>query len=140
MLYRQLGNTGLQISEVGLGGNVFGSFVDADQAYEIINRALDLGMNHIDTADIYARTTSEQLVGKAIAHRRQDVILATKVGMPRGAGPNMNGLSYRRIIASCEESLKRIGTDYIDLYYLHQPDPLTPIEETFRVSGSGWCR
>ena len=133
MEYRQLGGTGLRVSAIGLGGNTFGRFCDEAGSVAVIRRALDLGVNHVDTADIYSRGVSEEHVGKAIAGRRHDVVIATKVGMSMGDGPNDQGLSYRRIIASCEASLRRLGTDYIDLYYLHRPDPRTPLAETLRA-------
>src|SRR5579884_981756 len=133
MEYRQLGGSGLRVSAVGLGGNTYGRYCDAQQTAAVIHRALELGINHVDTADIYSRGVSEEFVGKAIAGRRHDVVLATKVGMSMGDGPNDQGLSYRRLIASCEGSLRRLGTDYIDLYYLHRPDPTTPIAETLRA-------
>lgn len=133
MEYRQLGGSGLRVSAIGLGGNTYGRSCDAEQTAAIIRRALDLGVNHIDTADVYSRGVSEEFVGRAIAGRRSEVVVATKVGMPMGDGPNDRGLAYRRIIASCEASLRRLGTDYLDLYYLHRPDPTTPLAETFRA-------
>jgi aryl-alcohol dehydrogenase-like predicted oxidoreductase len=131
--YRKLGGSGLKVSAVGLGGNTFGRACDAAQTAAVIHRALDLGINHVDTADIYARGVSEEYVGQALAGRRAQAVVATKVGMAMGEGPNDVGLSYRRVVASCEGSLKRLGTDYVDLYYLHRPDPATPIEETLRA-------
>lgn len=133
MEYRQLGGTGLRVSEIGLGGNNFGRYCDEALSALVIHQALDLGVNFIDTADMYAGTVSEQYVGKAIASRRHEVIVATKVGMALGTGPNDRGLSYGRVMACCEASLRRLQTDYIDLYYLHQPDPLTPLDETLRA-------
>jgi len=133
MEYRQLGGSGLRVSAVALGGNTFGRYCDEKGTAAVIARALELGVNHVDTADVYSRGVSEEHVGKAIAGRRHDVVLATKVGNAMGDGPNDQGLSYRRVIASCETSLRRLGTDYIDLYYLHRPDPTTPLEETLRA-------
>lgn len=133
MEYRQLGSTGLRVSAIGLGGNNFGPRIDEAESIAVIRRALDLGVNHIDTADLYGRGVSEQFVGKAIAGRRDEVVLATKVGYPTGSGPNDKGMSYRRVIASCEASLRRLGTDYVDIYYLHLPDPSTPLAETLRA-------
>jgi aryl-alcohol dehydrogenase-like predicted oxidoreductase len=133
MEYRQLGSSGLKVSAVGLGGNTFGRYCDAAQTAAVIHRALDLGINHVDTADIYSRGVSEEFVGKAIVGRRAQAIVATKVGMGMGEGPNDSGLSYHRLIASCEGSLRRLGTDYVDLYYLHRPDPATSLAETFRA-------
>ncbi len=133
MEYRQLGGSGLRVSAVGLGGNTFGRFCDEAQTAAVIHRALELGINHVDTADTYGRGVSEQYVGKAIAGRRHEVVVATKVGNAMGDRPNDVGLSYSRVIASCEGSLRRLGTDYIDLYYLHRPDPTTPLAETLRA-------
>ena len=133
MEYRQLGNSGVRVSAVGLGGNTFGNACDVTQTAAVIRRAIELGINHVDTADVYSSGTSEDFVGKALVGRRQDVILATKVGNSMGDGPNNDGLSYRRVLASCEGSLKRLGTDYIDLYYLHRPDPKTQLAETLRA-------
>jgi len=131
--YRQLGNSGVRVSAVGLGGNTFGNACDVPQTAAVIHRAIDLGINHVDTADVYSNGRSEDYVGKALVGRRHDVVLATKVGNTMGDGPNNSGLSYRRVLASCEGSLKRLGTDYIDLYYLHRPDPNTPLAETLRA-------
>jgi len=133
MEYRKLGGSGLRVSAVGLGGNNFGRYCDEAQTSAVVRRALDLGVNFIDTADVYGGTLSEQYISKAIAGRRHEVVVATKTGFPLGEGPNDQGLSYGRIIASCEESLRRLGTDYIDLYYLHRPDPLTPLDESLRA-------
>jgi aryl-alcohol dehydrogenase-like predicted oxidoreductase len=133
MEYRQLGGSGLRVSVVGLGGNTFGRFCDEAASARVIHGALDLGVNHVDTADIYSRGVSETHVGKAIAGRRDEVVVATKVGGAFGEGPNGKGLSFARVIQSCEGSLRRLGTDYVDLYYLHMPDPLTPLEETMRA-------
>ncbi|MGH2458289.1 MAG: aldo/keto reductase [Chloroflexota bacterium] len=133
MEYRQLGGSGTRVSAVGLGGNTFGRYCDEAQTARVIHRALDLGINHIDTADVYSRGVSEQHIGKAIAGRRSEVVLATKVGNQMGDGPNDRGLSYRRLVASCESSLRRLGTDYIDLYYLHRPDPTTRLDESVRA-------
>ena len=133
MEYRQLGSSGVRVSTVGLGGNTFGNACDVPQTAAVIHRAIDLGINHIDTADIYSNGRSEDYVGKALAGRRNDVVLATKMGIAMGEGANNSGLSYRRVIASCEGSLKRLGTDYIDLFYLHRPDPKTPLGETLRA-------
>lgn len=133
MQYRQLGGSGVRVSAVGLGGNTFGRYCDEQRSAEVVRQALDLGVNHVDTADLYSRGVSEEHVGKAIAGRRHEVVLASKVGYPLGDGPNDRGISYRRVIASCEGSLRRLDTDYIDLYYLHLPDPLTPLEETLRA-------
>lgn len=133
MEYRRLGASGVMVSTTGLGGNTFGRACDQQQTADIIHRAIDLGVNFFDTADIYSRGVSEEFVGKAIADRRGQVVLATKTGMRMHEGPDGIGLSRRRIMSAVEESLHRLGTDYIDLYYLHAPDPQTPIDETLRA-------
>jgi aryl-alcohol dehydrogenase-like predicted oxidoreductase len=137
MEYRKLGKSGLKVSEIGLGGNNFGGLVGERETMAVIHHALDLGVNFIDTADIYTMFYtpggSEEAVGKAIKDRRSEVILATKFGAPMGKHPNERGASRYYIIKAVEASLKRLDTDYIDLYYLHTPDPITPIEETLRT-------
>lgn len=133
MEYRRLGRSGVLVSEIGLGGNTFGRFADERQTAAIIHRALDLGINHFDTADLYNQGASEEFIGKALADRRDKAIIATKTGFPLDDGPNGKGLSYRRIIACLEASLRRLGTDYVDVYYLHLPDRLTPNEESLRA-------
>ena len=135
--YRQLGTTGLRVSVIGLGTNTFGPMlshhIDEADSVSIARRAMDLGINHIDTADIYSTGISETYVGKAIAGRRHDVIVASKVGLSMGDLPNDVGASRGRIMHCAEQSLRRLQTDYIDLYYIHRPDPNTPIEETLRA-------
>ncbi len=133
MEYRQLGRSGVPVSVIGIGGNQFGRAVDEKGTADVIHRAIDRGINFIDTADMYTGTMSEQLLGKALAGKRDQVVLATKTGMRLGDGPESMGLSRRRIMHSVEESLKRLNTDYIDLYYMHAPDPKTPIDETLRA-------
>ncbi len=133
MEYRQLGDSGVRVSAIGLGGNTFGRYCDEAATREIVLHALDLGVNHIDTADLSSHGVSEEYVGRALVDRRDQVVLATKVGFPWGDGPNDQGLSYRRVISGCEESLDRLGVDYVDLFYLHRPDPLSPLEETLRA-------
>lgn len=134
MEYRNLGNSGLKVSAVGLGCNNFGMKNDAEQTREIVHRALDEGITLFDTADIYGnRGGSEELLGKALGERRRDVIVATKFGMSMGDGPYLRGGSRRYISAAAEASLKRLGTDYIDLYQIHQPDPETPQQETLEA-------
>ena len=130
MEYRQLGKSGLKVSAIGLGGNTFGNGADEQQTARIIHRALDLGINFIDTADVYSRGLSETYVGKAVAGRRREAIIATKVHGRMGNLPNDEGLSRWHIIDGVEQSLRRLGTDYIDLYQLHRADPATPIYET----------
>jgi Predicted oxidoreductases (related to aryl-alcohol dehydrogenases) len=131
--YRQLGRSGLWVSVVGLGTNQFGGKVDEKGVAEIIDAALDLGVNFIDTADVYTGGKSEETIGKTIAKRRDQVVLATKVGSRTGDGPNDVGASRRHIIAGVEASLRRLGTEYIDLYQIHRFDPHTPFEETMRA-------
>ena len=133
MEYRKLGSSGLKVSVIGLGGNTFGRAADEQQTAAIIHRALDLGVNFIDTADIYARGLSEEFVGKAVRERRREALVATKVCGRMGDLPNDQGLSRAHIMDGVEASLRRLGTDYIDLYQVHFPDPDTPIEETLRA-------
>lgn len=134
MEFRTLGKSGLKVSVVGLGCNNFGMRIDAGAASAVVARALDEGITLFDTADIYGgRGASEEMLGKALGNRRQEIILATKFGMPFGKGPYLHGGSRRYIYASVEASLKRLGTDYIDLYQFHQPDPETPQQETLEA-------
>jgi aryl-alcohol dehydrogenase-like predicted oxidoreductase len=129
--YRNLGNSGLKVSVVGLGCNNFGMRIDTDQTRVVVNKALDEGINLFDTADIYGnRGGSETMLGKALGPRRHEVIVASKFGMAMGDGPFMKGGSRRYIMAAAEASLKRLNTDYMDLYQIHFPDPETPQEET----------
>ena len=130
MDYRRLGRAGLRVSVIGLGGNTFGRYADAERTASILRRAIDLGVNLVDTADIYGAGASEELIGKALAGHRDEIYLATKVGMKFGEGPNETGSSRAHVIASCEASLRRLRTDHIDLYQIHQFDPETPLEET----------
>ncbi len=131
MEYRRLGNSGLQVSIAGLGCNNFGMRIDAEQTRVVVGRALDEGITLFDTADIYGgRGKSEEMLGKALGSRRHEIIVASKFGMAMGDGPYRTGGSRRYIMAAVEASLKRMGTDYIDLYQIHAPDPLTPQEET----------
>jgi aryl-alcohol dehydrogenase-like predicted oxidoreductase len=130
---RRLGKSGLKVSALGLGGNTFGGTVDGDEAVTVIRAALDHGITFIDTADVYAYGRSEELVGQAIRGRRQDVVLATKVGLAMDETPAHRGLSRRWITHSIEQSLRRLGTDYVDVYQAHEPDPDTPIDETLRA-------
>lgn len=134
MEYRSLGNSGLKVSEIGLGTNNFGFRVDEAASIAITHHALDSGINIIDTADWYSRQgLSETYIGKAIKGRRSQVIIATKFGFPMGSDPNDIGASRYHILQALEGSLKRLDTDYIDLYQLHRPDPTTPIDETLRA-------
>ena len=133
MTYRELGTTGVSVSPLCLGAMMFGAWgeTDHDECIRIIHRALDAGVNFIDTADVYARGESEEIVGKALAGRRDEVVLATKVhGRMHDTDPNQFGNSRRWIIREVENSLKRLQTDYIDLYQIHRPEPDTHIDET----------
>ena len=132
MRNRTLGNTGVKVSELCLGAMMFGAMGnrDHDDSVAIIHRALDAGINFIDTADVYSRGESETIVGKALAGRRDDVVLATKFHGAMGEGPNLSGNSRRWIVREVEDSLRRLGTDWIDLYQVHRPDPSTDIEDT----------
>jgi aryl-alcohol dehydrogenase-like predicted oxidoreductase len=140
MEYRSLGRTGVQVSAACLGTMTFGwepeDWGSYEQtAIEVTHRALDLGINFFDTADVYARGESERILGKALALRqsRDRVVLATKChGKMSDTDPNAWGNSARHVIEACEASLKRLGTDYIDLYQLHRPQPMIPIDETLR--------
>jgi len=132
MEYRCLGNTGLRVSEVGLGCNNFGMRIDADTTCEVVAAALDHGINFFDTADVYGGQHSEEYLGRALGARREEVVIATKFGMPTGEGVLERGGSRRYMMRAVEASLKRLGTDWIDLYQIHQPDPHTPLEETLR--------
>ena len=142
MKFRQLADTGVFVSELCLGAMTFGGTgqiwemiggLDQAAADGIVHRALDAGINFIDTADVYAAGQSETMVGKAIAGKRHDIVLATKVRGRMGPGPNQVGLSRLHIVESVEASLTRLGTDYIDLYQIHRFDPLTNIEDTLRA-------
>jgi aryl-alcohol dehydrogenase-like predicted oxidoreductase len=132
MEYRPLGRTGVQVSPLCLGTMMFGAWgnPDHDDSIRVIHRALDAGINFVDTADVYSAGESEEIVGKALKGRRDDVVLATKLGVPMDEDPNHRGGSRRWIIAEVENSLRRLGTDYIDLYQLHRPDLHTDIDET----------
>jgi aryl-alcohol dehydrogenase-like predicted oxidoreductase len=130
---RNLGSSGLKVSVIGLGGNTFGATVDGNAAVRTIQHAIDSGINFIDSADVYSMGRSEELVGEAVKGRREKVIIATKCGIELSSGPHAGGLSRRWIIQAAEDSLRRLGTDYIDLFYAHKPDPATPLEETLRA-------
>jgi aryl-alcohol dehydrogenase-like predicted oxidoreductase len=134
MEYRRIGGSGLKVSAVGLGCNNFGMRCDAAQTEAVVHKALDLGITLFDTADVYGgRGMSEQLLGRALGERRKDIVLATKFGSPMGESPLSRGGSKRYVHRALETSLKRLGTDYIDLYQMHFPDPETPIEETLEA-------
>jgi aryl-alcohol dehydrogenase-like predicted oxidoreductase len=132
MEYRTLGRTGVHVSKLCLGTMMFGAWgnTDHDDSTRIIHRALDAGINFVDTADVYSAGESEEIVGRALKGRRDDIVLATKFWGPMGEDPNHGGVSRRWIITEVENSLRRLGTDWIDLYQMHRPDPNTDIDET----------
>jgi aryl-alcohol dehydrogenase-like predicted oxidoreductase len=132
MKHRTLGRTGVKVSPLCLGAMMFGQWGnrDHDESVSIIHRALDAGINFIDTADVYSAGESEEIVGKALKGRRDDVVLATKFHGTMGEDPNHQGNSRRWIVRECEASLRRLGTDWIDLYQVHRPSPDTDIDET----------
>jgi aryl-alcohol dehydrogenase-like predicted oxidoreductase len=133
MRYRNLGGTGIKVSPYALGALMLGASIgnpDHDDSARMIHKALDAGINFIDTADAYSFGASEEVVGKALKGRRDSVVLATKVGRPMSDDPNQQGTSRRWIMTAAENSLRRLQTDHIDLYQIHRPDPDTDIEET----------
>ena len=139
MQVRNLGNSGLRVSLVGLGCNNFGGRLDLEGSRKVVHKALDLGITLFDTADVYGGLGggktggSEECLGQILGDRRKDIVLATKFAMPMDAAEKLKGASRRYIMAAVEASLRRLRTDYIDLYQQHRPDPLTPIEETLRA-------
>jgi aryl-alcohol dehydrogenase-like predicted oxidoreductase len=130
MEYRRLGRTGLLVSELCLGCMTFGREADEETSRAMIRRFVEVGGNFLDTADVYAGGASEEITGRAISDFRDDIVLATKVRFPKGEGPNDVGVSRKHIMQGCEASLRRLGTDYIDLYQVHCWDAVTPLEET----------
>src|SRR5438876_9503788 len=132
MEYRALGRTGAGVSAYCLGTMMFGSWgnTDEDESVRMIHAALDAGINFVDTADVYGEGRSEEIVGKALKGRRDDVVLATKVHGQMGSGLNDQGNSRHWIMREVENSLRRLQTDHIDLYQIHRPDPDTRIDET----------
>jgi aryl-alcohol dehydrogenase-like predicted oxidoreductase len=140
MQYNRLGDTGLIVSRLGFGVMTFGSAkgtvfeaisrVDQNLANELVAKALDAGINHFNTADVYTGGQSEEFLGKALGNRRKDVVISTKVGFRSGEALIHQGLSRHHILESVEGSLRRLGTDYIDVYLVHKLDPHTPVEET----------
>ncbi|MFG2194680.1 aldo/keto reductase [Streptomyces sp. NPDC048639] len=132
MKRRILGGTGISVSEYALGAMMFGAMgnPDHDESVNMIHHALDAGINFVDTADIYSRGESEEIVGKALKGRRDDVVLATKGHGSMGEDENRRGNSRRWLTRAVEDSLRRLGTDWIDLYQVHRPDPATDIDET----------
>jgi aryl-alcohol dehydrogenase-like predicted oxidoreductase len=132
MELRTLGRTGVRVSALCLGAMMFGQWgnPDQDESVRIVLRALDAGVNFVDTADVYSSGESEEIVGRALRARRDEVVLATKVHGQMGEDPNHRGNSRRWIVEACEASLRRLGTDWIDLYQVHRPDPDCDIDET----------
>jgi aryl-alcohol dehydrogenase (NADP+) len=133
MKYRRMGRTGLKVSEICLGTMIYGDQVEEARSLKIIRKALDSGVNFLDTADMYVEGKSEEIVGKALKGHRDSVVLATKVANRTGPGPNDVGLSRKHIMKAIEDSLRRLKTDYIDIYYVHLPDYETPIEESLHA-------
>ena len=133
MDYKNLGRSGLKVSRICLGTNNFGGQVSEEASIAIVNKALDCGINVIDTANVYTAGRSEEIIGKAVKGRRDEAIIATKVGFGVGQAPNQSGLSRKHILSQVEHSLKSLQTDFIDLYYLHRFDPETPLEETLQT-------
>lgn len=142
MHYKQLGNTGLLVSSYALGAPNLGTplpmmavtphFNEAEGT-KLINVALDHGINFIDTADLYCKGEAEEILGRAVGKRRKDVVISTKVGLRNDEAVTASGLSRRHIFMSVENSLRRLGTDWIDVYIVHKPDPFTPLEETLQA-------
>ena len=131
MQYRKLGNSGLDISTVGIGTNNFGRRMDLNATQKIIHKAIDLGINFFDTSNTYGNQLSEEYIGKTITKDiRKNILIATKFGMDMGGVPNNIGASRKHILEQVDDSLKRLNTDYVDLYQIHVPDPNTPILET----------
>lgn len=134
MELRRLGNSGLQVSVVGLGCNNFGMKIDVDATRRVVDKAIDVGITLFDTADIYGnRGNSETFLGQTLGERRKAIVLATKFGMQMDKAGVLKGGSRRYIMSAVEDSLRRLKTDWIDLYQIHQADPLTPIAETLRT-------
>ncbi len=133
MEYKHLGTSGLVVSQIGLGTNAFGGRADQDTSIQIIHAALDSGVTLLDTANGYCGGESERIIGQAIRDRRSHVVLSTKAGLPVREGIYGQGASRRHLMQELEASLKRLDTDYIDLYYVHTFDPLTPLQETLRT-------
>lgn len=134
MNFRNLGKSGLRVSLAGLGCNNFGGRIDLEASRKVIDKALDLGVAFFDTPDYYGNMGgSETILGHVLGERRKNIVLATKFGLPMGKAETLKGASRRYIFTAVEASLRRLQTDWIDLYQLHTPDPLTPIEETLRA-------
>jgi aryl-alcohol dehydrogenase-like predicted oxidoreductase len=134
MKLRSLGASGLKVSQIGLGCNNFGLRMEIEEARAVIHKALDLGITLFDTADVYGnKGGSETALGRYLGDRRKDIVIATKFGNPMDATGTLRGASRRYIMTAVEASLKRLNTDWIDIYQLHKPDPETPVEETLRA-------
>lgn len=133
MEYRNVGRTGLKVSEICLGTMTFGHGTDKDEAQRIVDRSIEAGVNFFDTANGYSNGQSETILGEIVKGRRDELVLATKVFNPMGKGPNDSGMSRVHIMQAIEASLKRLQTDYIDIYYIHHVDTQTPIEEMLRA-------
>lgn len=136
MQYRRLGTSGLKVSVLGLGTNTFGGRADKETSIRVLNHAIDQGINFIDTANVYTESRSEEIIGEAVQGHRHEVLIATKVGIRRGEGPNDAGASRAHILHEVENSLRRLRTDYIDLYQVHRFDNDTPLEETLSALDS----
>jgi aryl-alcohol dehydrogenase-like predicted oxidoreductase len=130
MEYRRLGHSGLKVSAVGLGCNNFGMRIDQEATTAVVEACFDAGVTFFDTADVYGGSKSETMLGEALKGKRHEVVLATKFASPMGKGPDQRGGSRRYVLSAVEASLRRLQTDYIDLYQMHRPDEDTPIEET----------
>jgi aryl-alcohol dehydrogenase-like predicted oxidoreductase len=128
-----LGRSGLQVSVIGLGTNNFGPRIDYPAAEPVVRQAIEVGINFLETSNTYGEGQAETFLGKAIQGHRQQVVLATKVASNMGQGPNMHGGSRKHILEQIELSLRRLQTDYLDLYQIHYYDPFTPLEETLRT-------
>ncbi|HVY17478.1 MAG TPA: aldo/keto reductase [Rhodopila sp.] len=133
MEYRRLGRTGLKVSEICLGTMTFGHGTDMAETERVVGKSLDAGIIFFDTANGYNNGESETMLGRALGARRRDVVVATKVFNPMGPGPNDSGMSRRHIMQAVEDSLRRLGTDYIDVYFIHHVDVQTPLEEMLRA-------
>ncbi len=141
MQYRQLGRSGLKVSALSLGTMTFGGqgkfaktgATDVNEARNQIAMCIDAGINLFDTADVYSAGQSEEILGQALGSKRHEVLVASKARFPMGSGPNDAGLSRHHLIRACEASLKRLNTDYLNLYQLHEWDGITPVEETLRA-------
>src|SRR5262249_8570265 len=133
MEFRRLGRSGLKVSEICLGTMTFGHGTDAVEADRLVGTALDAGVIFFDTADGYSNGESEVMLGRALGAHRREAVIATKVFNPMGPGPNDSGMSRLHIMHAVEDSLRRLKTDYIDIYYIHHVDTQTPLEEMLRA-------